>query len=118
MTDYKYILRNAFKGSIAVLAFLAVVQPFGIGKLNEGRVGCILMHSFLTFFSALFSLLVARVILGDYEKRHSLQRSFLVFQTIAYIVNMPVLAFLLLAFDGWFFMGRWELYFYIEDISR
>ena len=118
MTDYKYILRNAFKGSIAVLTFLAFVQPFGIGKLNEGRVGCILMHSFLTFFSALFSLLVARVILGDYEKRHSLQRSFLVFQTIAYIVNMPVLAFLLLAFDGWFLWGVGNCISILTDISR
>ena len=114
MTDYKYILKDAFKGCIAVLTFLAVVQPFGIGELNEGRVGCILMHSFLTFFSAFFSLLVVRVILGDYEKRHSSQRFFLVSETISCIVNMPVLAFLQLAFDGWFFMGRWELYFYID----
>lgn len=68
MTDYKYILKDAFKGGIAVLIFLAVVQPFGIGGQNEGRVGCILIHSLLTFFSALFSLLVAKSILGDYEK--------------------------------------------------
>ena len=114
MTDYKYILRDAFKGSIAVLTFLAVVQPFGIGELKEGRVACILMHSFLTFFSALFSMLVAKSILGDYEKHHSSLKFFLVHEAISYTVNAPVLAFLQLAFDGWLSMRRWELYFYID----
>ena len=56
MNVYKYILKRAFKGGFFVLFFLALVQPFGINKLNEGRVGYILMDSLLTFFSILFSL--------------------------------------------------------------
>ena len=114
MNVYKYILKRAFKGGFFVLFFLALVQPFGINKLNEGRVGYILMDSLLTFFSILFSLLVTKVVLGDYEKRSSSLRFFLVREVVLYIVNTPVLAFLLLAFDGWFYTRRWELYFYVD----
>ena len=112
---YKYILKRAFKGGFFVLFFLALVQPFGINKLNEGRVGYILMDSLLTFFSVLFSLLVTKVILGDYEKRSSSLRSFLVHETVFYIVNIPVLAFLLLAFDCWFAMGCRGRKFYADE---
>ena len=114
MNVYKYILKRAFKGGFFVLFFLALVQPFGINKLNEGRVGYILMDSLLTFFSILFSLLVTKVVLGDYEKRSSSLRFFLVREVVLYIVNTPVLAFLLLAFDGWFYTRHWELYFYVD----
>ena len=115
MNVYKYILKRAFKGGFFVLFFLALVQPFGINKLNEGRVGYILMDSLLTFFSILFSLLVTKVVLGDYEKRSSSLRSFLVHETVFYIVNIPVLAFLLLAFDCWFAMGCRGLKFYADE---
>ena len=115
MNVYKYILKRAFKGGFFVLFFLALVQPFGINKLNEGRVGYILMDSLLTFFSVLFSLLVTKVILGDYEKRSSSLRSFLVQETVFYIVNIPVLAFLLLAFDCWFAMGGRGVKFYADE---
>ena len=115
MNVYKYILKRAFKGGFFVLIFLALVQPFGINKLNEGRVGYILMDSLLTFFSVLFSLLVTKVILGDYEKRSSSLRSFLVHETVFYIVNIPVLAFLLLAFDCWFAMGCRGVKFYADE---
>ena len=115
MNVYKYILKRAFKGGFFVLIFLALVQPFGINKLNEGRVGYILMDSLLTFFSVLFSLLVTKVILGDYEKRSSSLRSFLVHETVFYIVNIPVLAFLLLAFDCWFAMEGRGLKFYADE---
>ena len=115
MNVYKYILKRAFKGGFFVLFFLALVQPFGINKLNEGRVGYILMDSLLTFFSILFSLLVTKVVLGDYEKRSSSLRSFLVHETVFYIVNIPVLAFLLLAFDCWFAMGCRGVKFYADE---
>ena len=115
MNVYKYILKRAFKGGFFVLFFLALVQPFGINKLNEGRVGYILMDSLLTFFSILFSLLVTKVVLGDYEKRSSSLRFFLVREVVLYIVNTPVLAFLLLAFDCWFAMGCRGLKFYADE---
>ena len=73
------------------------------------------MDSLLTFFSILFSLLVTKVILGDYEKRSSSLRSFLVHETVFYIVNIPVLAFLLLAFDCWFAMGCRGVKFYADE---
>ena len=115
MNVYKYILKRAFKGGFFVLIFLALVQPFGINKLNEGRVGYILMDSLLTFFSILFSLLVTKVVLGDYEKRSSSLRFFLVREVVLYIVNTPVLAFLLLAFDCWFAMGCRGVKFYADE---
>ena len=118
MNDYKYILKRAFKASFGVLVFLALVQPFGMNDIDEwsgsSHLMHALLHSLLTFFSALFSMYVAKSILGDYEKRTSLLRFFLVREVVLYIVNTPVLAFLLLAFDGWFYTRRWELYFYVD----
>ena len=78
-------------------------------------MGYILMDSLLTFFSILFSLLVTKVVLGDYEKRSSSLRFFLVREVVLYIVNTPVLAFLLLAFDCWFAMGCRGLKFYADE---
>ena len=118
MNVYKYILKRAFKGGFFVLFFLALVQPFGMNDIDEwsgsSHLMHALLHSLLTFFSALFSMFVAKSILGDYEKRTSLLRSFLVSEAISYIVNIPILAFLLLAFDGWFYTRHWELYFYVD----
>ena len=118
MNDCKYILKRAFKACIGVLIFLALVQPFGINDIDEwsgsSHLMHALLHSLLSFFSALFSLLVAKFILGDYEKRTSSLKFFLVREVVLYIVNTPVLAFLLLAFDGWFYTRHWELYFYVD----
>lgn len=68
MNDYIYILKRAFKCGIGVLVFLALVQPFGIGRLNEGRMGYILICSLISFLAVLFSLLLTKAALGDYEK--------------------------------------------------
>ena len=118
MNDYKYILKRAFKASFGVLIFLALVQPFGMNDIDEWSGSSHLMHAFLhsllSFFPALFSRFVAKSILGDYEKRTSSLKFFLVNEMISYIVNAPVLAFLLLAFDGWFYTRHWELYFYVD----
>ena len=116
MNDYKYILKRAFKASFGVLIFLALVQPFGMNEewSGDSHIMHSLLHSLLTFFSALFSFLMAKFILEDYEKRNSSLKFFLFHEAISAFVNTPVLAFLLLAFDGWFYTRRWELYFYID----
>ena len=114
MNDYIYILKRAFKCGIGVLVFLALVQPFGIGRLNEGRMGYILIGSLLSFVSILISLLVAKLILGDYEKRNNSLKAFLAYEAVAYVVNTPLLAIILLAYDGWFCLKRWDMFFYID----
>ena len=114
MNDYIYILKRAFKCSVGVLVFLALVQPFGIARLNEGRMGYILIGSLLSFVSILISLLVAKFILGDYEKRNNSLKAFLAYEAVAYVVNTPLLAIILLAYDGWFCLKRWDMFFYID----
>ena len=114
MNDYIYILKRAFKCSIGVLFFLALVQPFGINRVNEGRIGYILVCSLISFFSVLFSLLLTKAALGDYEKRNGSLNYFLVREAVAYIVNTPILALLLLMYDGWFCQRCWGMFFYID----
>lgn len=114
MNDYIYILKRAFKCSIGVLFFLALVQPFGINRVNEGRIGYILVCSLISFFSVLFSLLLTKFALGDYEKRNGSLKYFLVREAVAYIVNTPILALLLLMYDGWFCQRCWGMFFYID----
>ena len=114
MNDYIYILKRAFKCSVGVLVFLSLVQPFGIARLTEGRMGYILIGSLLSFVSILISLLVAKLILGDYEKRNNSLKAFLAYEAVAYVVNTPLLAIILLAYDGWFCLKRWDMFFYID----
>ena len=114
MNDYIYILKRAFKCSIGVLVFLSLVQPFGIARLTEGRMGYILIGSLLSFVSILISLLVAKLILGDYEKRNNSLKAFLAYEAVAYVVNTPLLAIILLVYDGWFCLKRWDMFFYID----
>ena len=112
---YKYILKRAFKGGFFVLLFLALLHPFGISRINEGRMCYMLMTSLLTFFSVLSALLVANFILGDYEKRSSSLKFFFVHETIVCIVNALVLVSSMLVFDRWFYM-KWRcgLLFYAD----
>ena len=114
MNDYNYILKRAFKCSIGVLFFLALVQPFGINRVDEGRIGYILVCSLISFISVLFSLLLTKAALGDYEKRNGSLKYFLVREAVAYIVNTPLLALLLLMYDGWFCQRQWDMFFYID----
>lgn len=109
MTDCKCILNRAFKDAICVLLFLALIRPFGVSIQNEGNI----IDPLLTFFSVSLSMLVTKFILGDYEKRNSSLRSFLVHETVFYIVNIPILASLLVAFHSWFCMRHCEN-FYID----
>ena len=104
MTDCKCIFKRAFKDSICVLLFLALIRPFGVSIQKDGTF----IDPLLTFFSVSLSLLVTKFILGDYEKRNSSLRSFLVHETVFYIVNIPILASLLVAhhsYHGWFCKG-------------
>ena len=105
MNDYIYILKRAFKCSIGVLVFLALVQPFGINRVNEGRIGYILVCSLISFFSVLFSLLLTKAALGDYEKRNGSLKYFLVREAVAYIVNTPILALCCLCTTAGFVKG-------------
>ena len=114
MNDYIYILKRAFKCSIGVLVFLALVQPFGINRVNDGRIVYILVCSLISFFTVLFSLLLTKGAFGDYEKRNGSLKYFLVRETVANIVNTPILAFLLLMYDGWFCQRRWDMFLYID----
>ena len=114
MNDYIYILKRAFKCSIGVLFFLALVQPFGIHRVNDGRIVYILVCSLISFGTVLFSLLLTKAAFGDYEKRSGSLKYFLVRETVANIVNTPILAFLLLMYDGWFCQRRWDMFLYID----
>ena len=116
MTDCKCIFKRAFKDSICVLLFLALIRPFGVSIQNEGNI----IDPILTFFSVSLSLLVTKFILGDYEKRNSSLRSFLVHETVFYIVNIPILASLLVAhhsYHGWFCKGPFGENFNIDGHS-
>lgn len=116
MTDCKCIFKRAFKDSICVLLFLALIRPFGVSIQKDGTF----IDPLLTFFSVSLSLLVTKFILGDYEKRNSSLRSFLVHETVFYIVNIPILASLLVAhhsYHGWFCKGPFGENFNIDGHS-
>ena len=97
-----------------MLVFLALVQPFGIHRVNDGRIVYILVCSLISFGTVLFSLLLTKAAFGDYEKRNGSLKYFLVRETVANIVNTPILAFLLLMYDGWFCQRRWDMFLYID----
>ena len=57
-TMISQILNNTLKSSLFVLLFLALVQPFGIDRMQEGRIAFILVFGgAVTFTSSSITLL-------------------------------------------------------------
>ena len=56
------ILNNTLKSSLFVLLFLALVQPFGIDRMQEGRIAFILGESLLAAVVIFLSSLAAAYI--------------------------------------------------------
>lgn len=102
MNDLLYNLKKTFKCGLGVLLFLSLIQPFGIGTLQEGRLGFILGETLIAMFSVFISLWFASVVLQRYNRQNGSIRDFLVYEVVVNIVDIPILSVLLLAFNDWF----------------
>lgn len=104
MHQLYFILRASAKSCVYVLLILALIQPFGIDQIKEGRILFILSETAIAFLSVVLSTGIATALT---YKRFSTPRTiqqFVLHRAILYVVNVPILATLLLIYNGWFHM--------------
>lgn len=91
--------------AVAVLFVLALLQPYGIDRLEHGRFIIFTLDVSLVFLTSMASLLLAKCVFGvDLDKvgsKRALYKSLLAY----HLINLPILAALLLTYHAWFYCG-------------
>lgn len=108
------IFKIAFQYSLIVLLILALIQPFGIDTVTEGRISFILAETFLAFISIIVSTIASNAIMRSSIEQESLKRS-LLHLLIFWLICCPLMASLLLTFVSWFNTGNAILYWFADN---
>lgn len=104
---------EAGKSSLFVLLFLALIQPFGIDTVKDGRIAFILSETFLTFVSVVVSTVAANAVMRDAignEKPVKAALHLLLF----FVINTPLLGAMLLTYVSWFNEGDPLCYWFYD----
>lgn len=114
MGNLSNVLRHAIRNSIYVLLLLALIQPFGIDTLKEGRILFILCETAMAFISTLIAAGVVSYIVSFRKDEQTTLKQFITTRTMSMLINVPLLAAMLLTFNGWFNLHDWT-YFWFWD---
>lgn len=114
MRQLAEIFKMAFQNSLIVLLILALIQPFGIDTVKDGRISFILAETFLAFISIIASTIASNAIMRSNIERENLKRS-LLHLFIFWLICCPLMASLLLTFVSWFNTGNAFLYWTADD---
>ena len=114
MRQLAEIFKMAFQNSLIVLLILALIQPFGIDTVKDGRISFILAETFLAFISIIASTIASNAIMRSNIGRENLKRS-LLHLFIFWLICCPLMASLLLTFVSWFNTGNAFLYWTADN---
>lgn len=109
-----YIIRYSAKCNVWVLLFLSLIQPFGIGNMQEGRMVFILVETFLCFVSIIISFGIATIITGETQDKCLSIRTFVKHIAIGNAINIPLLGTLLLMYNSWHNTGNAMSYWFLD----
>lgn len=115
---WKIVVYSA-KCSFWVLLALALIQPFGIENMKEGRTVFIIVETLLCFISIIISVGITAVITGKTKDECTTRLSFLNLIVISYLINIPLLGAFLITYNSlhdtgsmltyWFWGGHFTL---------
>ena len=114
MKELTIITKGAIKNCLFVMLFLALIQPFGIDTVKNGRIPFILAETACAFVSVIISLLLSYAVMHSTIKEESLGKS-MVHILVFFLINTPILGAMLLTFVSWFNDGNPLLYWFLED---
>ena len=114
---YKSSLKETLKISLFVLLFLALIQPFGIDELQEGRIAFILGQTTIVALTTFF-VFILTINLFKIKKVALLGfRKYLLSALFGFSLETSLLGFLLITFNSWFNTGDPFLYWHNYDGS-
>jgi len=115
---WKIVVYSA-KCSFWVLLALALIQPFGIENMKEGRTVFIIVETLLCFISIIISVGITTIITGKTKDECTTRMSFLKLIVISNLINIPLLGAFLITYNSlhdtgsmltyWFWGGHFTL---------
>lgn len=113
MKEFIQVAKGAAKNSLYVLLILALIQPFGIDSMQQGRIPFLLTLSVGAFASVVIAMLLSNMLMRNTISQESMGRS-IVHLLVFYLINTPLLGAILLTILSWFLAGDPLQYWYIK----
>lgn len=113
MKELIQIAKGAAKNCLFVLLILALIQPFGIDNMQQGRIPFLLTLSVGTFASVVIAMLLSNLIMRNSISHESMGRS-IVHILLFFLINTPLLGAMLLTIMSWFLAGDPLQYWYTK----
>ena len=114
---YKSSLKETLKISLFVLIFLALIQPFGIDELQEGRIFFILGQTAIVALTTFFCCIFTKRLFKINNIALLCFRKYLLSTLLGFALETTLLGFLLITFNSWFNTGDPFLYWHNYDGS-
>jgi len=106
------IMTYSAKCCVWVLLVLALIQPFGIDKMQDGRLVFILVETLLCFLSVCISDSIATLVSGEMKEECVTRLSFVKHIAIGNLINIPLLGAFLLTYNSWNDTGDISTYWF------
>ena len=75
MKEFIQVAKGAAKNSLYVLLILALIQPFGIDSMQQGRIPFLLTLSVGAFASVVIAMLLSNMLMRNTISQESMGRS-------------------------------------------
>lgn len=105
MKRLKSILVSSFKSGLGCLTFLALIQPFGIDQLKEGRIEFIISESLLATLVIAISACIDVYVLKHDDRHITQMKDYAKSVLIRTAIGVPTLGAVLLSYASWFNTG-------------
>lgn len=113
MKEFIQVAKGAAKNSLYVLLILALIQPFGIDSMQQGRIPFLLTLSVGAFASVVIAMLLSNMLMRNTISQESMGKS-IVHLLVFYLINTPLLGAILLTILSWFLAGDPLQYWYMK----
>lgn len=114
METFKTILVKTAQSAMWVLLFLALIQPFGIDQMKEGRILFILSQTGISFIGIFLSCCISNLLVIRSNNNELSLKAFVVENVLMSVINIPLLGAMLITFDSWFNTGNIASYWVID----
>lgn len=117
MKEFVHVIKGASKNSLFILLFLALIQPFGIDTIKEGRIAFIIAETVLVFVCVVVSMLITNGIMRSCIVNESLTKMIIHFG-LFFLINTPLLGAALLTYTSCFNTSNPLLYWFVESSGK
>jgi len=114
METIKTTLVKSAQTTLWVLLFLALIQPFGIDQLKEGRIQFILCQTAISFVVVFVSYTLSNMLVRKNAENELSMKVFVKEAILMFLISIPLLGAMLITFNSWFNTGDISTYWFVE----